>query len=175
MPFTDAFNYTIGNEGHQFTNDPDDPGGPTKYGITLKVLTEYFATHDKGIVPTAADVEALDLTEAAIIYQKMYWDALGLDGVTEPAKATAIFDMSVNCGKTGCTLLVQQALGIQADGAMGDLTRSTVNKIARVDFFFQFIKAIIDHYVAQVVKHPERIKYFHGWCDRAARLILLMN
>ena len=42
LGFQLAFNYLLGDEGHKFTNDPDDSGGPTKFGITKKAYEAYW-------------------------------------------------------------------------------------------------------------------------------------
>ena len=51
-----------------YVNDPDDPGGPTKYGVTLATLQTYGRdlTGDGRI--TARDVQALGKAEAARIF-----------------------------------------------------------------------------------------------------------
>lgn len=39
--FDDAFTYTIGNEGG-YSNDPNDSGGPTNFGITIGDLSRFL-------------------------------------------------------------------------------------------------------------------------------------
>lgn len=54
-------------EGVTYTNRPNDRGGPTKFGITLKTLSEW---RNKACMPE--DVEALEEPEARLIYQSIY-------------------------------------------------------------------------------------------------------
>ena len=81
--------------GARYTNDPRDPGGPTKYGITQKALAAW-----RGRSVSAADVQALGLPEARAIYKRDYWDKTGPQGADYlPAGLDAcLFDVSVNSG-----------------------------------------------------------------------------
>lgn len=75
-----------------YTNDPRDPGGETKYGISKRANPE-------------VDVKALTLEQAFDIYKKKYWDiyihmrpvSANLDNLPT-ALAVAVFDFGVNCG-----------------------------------------------------------------------------
>jgi len=53
----------IARESSEFTNHPDDSGGPTKYGITQGALSEYL-----GRPALVADVQTLDLAAATEFY-----------------------------------------------------------------------------------------------------------
>lgn len=81
--------------GARYTNDPRDPGGPTKYGITQKTLAAR-----RGRSVSAEDVQALGLDEARAIYKRDYWDKTGPHGADYlPAGLDAcLFDISVNSG-----------------------------------------------------------------------------
>jgi lysozyme family protein len=75
-----------------YSNHPSDPGGPTKFGITI-------FDYRKHIKPdaTAADVRAMTIEEAKRIYRTRYWDAQRCDEL--PAGVDyAVFDYGVNSG-----------------------------------------------------------------------------
>ena len=75
-----------------YTNHPDDPGGPTNFGITIADYRRYAKAD-----ATAADVRAMSVDEAKAIYRKRYWDAQRCDEL--PAGVDyAIFDYGVNSG-----------------------------------------------------------------------------
>lgn len=74
-----------------YTNDPDDPGGETKWGIAKKYHPD-------------VDIANLTLPDAMAIYQKEYWDiytkqnpALNLDTSLRDM-ACVVFDAGVNLG-----------------------------------------------------------------------------
>lgn len=81
ITFNKAFEFTIGLEG-QYSNDPNDPGGETKYGISKKYN------------PTV-DVKNLTLDQAKDIYYKKYWIPSGCDEATFPMDI-CLFDGAVN-------------------------------------------------------------------------------
>ncbi len=75
-----------------YSNHPDDPGGPTNFGITIVDYRRYAKAD-----ATAADVRAMSVDEAKVIYRKRYWDAQRCDEL--PAGVDyAVFDYGVNSG-----------------------------------------------------------------------------
>lgn len=77
--FQPALNIVLAFEGG-LVNDPADPGGITKFGISQRAY------------PTL-DIANLTLEDASVIYQRDYWEPLGLDG---KPWGTAL--MKFNCG-----------------------------------------------------------------------------
>lgn len=71
-------------EGKTYTNDPHDPGGETKYGISKKAYPK-------------EDIKNLTEERALEIYEKDYWDASGCNELPYPYNI-AVFDTAVNCG-----------------------------------------------------------------------------
>ena len=75
-----------------YTSHPDDPGGPTNFGITIADYRRYAKAD-----ATAADVRAMPVDAAKAIYRKRYWDAQRCDEL--PAGVDyAVFDYGVNSG-----------------------------------------------------------------------------
>lgn len=75
-----------------YSNHPFDPGGPTKYGITIYDYRLYINKNG-----TANDVKNLNLDQAKQIYRSKYWDALRCDEL--PAGVDyCVFDYGVNSG-----------------------------------------------------------------------------
>lgn len=81
--------------GARYTNDPRDPGGPTKYGITQGTLSGW-----RGKPVGAADVQALTEAEARAIYKARFWDKTGPHGadLLPAGLDSCLFDVSVNSG-----------------------------------------------------------------------------
>lgn len=84
MSFERAFDLVIGHEGG-YVNDPKDPGGETKFGIS------------KSAYPNL-DIKALTIEQARNIYLRDYWLGAGCDHVADPAMAMLMFDCAVNQG-----------------------------------------------------------------------------
>lgn len=84
---------TLVSEGNsRYTNHPSDPGGPTKYGITIHDVRLYLK---KGA--TAQDVKNLTEAQAKAIYRKHYWEKVKGDALPKGLDYT-VFDYSVNAG-----------------------------------------------------------------------------
>jgi lysozyme family protein len=81
--FKRAMEFTLRWEGG-YSNDPDDPGGETKYGISKKSYPQ-------------CDIKNLSEQEAIQIYISDYWLASGCEDVTYPMNLV-VFDSAVNCG-----------------------------------------------------------------------------
>jgi len=169
--FDYAFDMTLGLEGG-YSDDPDDRGGKTKYGITEAVFGDAIR---RGIIsPIRADIRELSLEEAKAIYRKDYWDRLQLGEVKDATIAAEIFDTAVNMGRMAATLICQRALNylgedVDEDGVMGRMTIAAVNrwckKDARALFVclngFQFMQ-----YVKIVNGNETQKKFARGWTKR---------
>lgn len=94
-----------------YVNDPDDPGGPTKYGITQSVAREYGYT---------GRMEDLTKEQANIIYLTLYVKDPGFDKFLEinPAIAHKLIDAGVNVGTSRVSLWFQKALNTYSRGGM---------------------------------------------------------
>ena len=81
--FDRAFSVVVGEEGG-YVNNPADPGGETKYGISKRQYPNI-------------DIKNLSLQQARDIYQRDYWNTHDLDSL-EYGKALLVFDTAVNGG-----------------------------------------------------------------------------
>lgn len=99
-----------------YVNDKRDPGGATKYGITIGTLSDWRKRR-----VTVADVQALTRDEAAAIYRANYWNPIRGDDLPSGIDAVA-FDAAVNSGVSRGAKWVQAAAGVTADGKIGPQT-----------------------------------------------------
>ncbi len=108
-----------------FVNDPDDPGGATKHGVTLATLRRLGidVNHDRRI--DLADVKALTPGQAVEIYLEHYFKAPGIAGLPEVIQAS-VFDMQVNAGTNAVKilqrLLTDMGFPCEVDGEIGPAT-----------------------------------------------------
>ena len=101
--FNKAFNNSLGHEGG-FVNDPDDAGGATKYGITLKTYKE---SHPEATVET---IKNLTVKDAEDFYFNEFWLRYGYDRIAVDDLAIKIFDAAINTGTRQAHLCLQRAL-----------------------------------------------------------------
>lgn len=98
--FEAAFAKTIIFEGGD-SNDPDDSGGLTRYGISQKAYPDL-------------DIKSLTLEAAKEIYRRDYWDKCGCDRMNDQRHAEIIFDIAVNMGVVAAKELLMETLKIDA-------------------------------------------------------------
>ena len=111
MSFDKAFALTVGVEGG-YVNDPSDPGGETKYGISHRAYPDI-------------DIKALTLDQAKDIYRRDYWQPASCDRMPERI-GHLVFDCAVHHGVKTAIKLLQRALKVADDGEFGPITRGTL-------------------------------------------------
>jgi lysozyme family protein len=117
---------TLDYEGG-YSNDPGDPGGPTKYGITIHDVRQYLNPH-----ATADDVKRLTLEQAKEIYAKHYWQPVAGDDWREGLDLS-VFDAGVNSGLGRAKPWAQYALnanGVTTFGGLATVARNLVTDAA---------------------------------------------
>jgi lysozyme family protein len=152
--FETAVAKTIRREGGDtLTDDPDDPGGLTRYGISKRAHPE-------------VDPRNLTLEGAKEIYRKDYWIPCRGDAIRNQMQAELIFDSAVNMGVNQAIKLAQIATGLEPTGAMDDAALSAVNDSEPGAFAAAFVLAKIARYLSLVKKNRKLEKYFYGWVRR---------
>ena len=162
MTDDDIIDGIIRREGSTYTNDPADPGGPTKYGITLATLRNYH--HDDAV--TADEVKALTESEARAIYRSLYIEIPGFGRIKCDNLRAFLVDWGVNSGPRTAIKALQSRLGLQVDGILGTLTAYKANAVAQPGLYDALINDRADFYAAIVAHDPEQAKFLHGWLAR---------
>lgn len=110
-----------------YVNHPADPGGATNKGVTQRVYDAW--RRSVGRVPRS--VKSIEASEVSDIYHDGYWFAAKCDKL--PAGVDyMVFDCAVNQGVGRAARLLQQALGVEADGKIGPKTLAAVAGAAPV-------------------------------------------
>ncbi|MEY8841079.1 holin-associated N-acetylmuramidase, partial [Cribrihabitans sp. XS_ASV171] len=119
-----------------FVDDPDDPGGATKYGVTIHTMRRLGLDLSGDGIVTVADVRALTRGQAVEIFLRHYFDQPGI--ATLPlALQPSIFDMYVNAGSNAVkilqTLLCAMGYQVTIDGVIGSQTAGAAARAAVPD------------------------------------------
>lgn len=149
------------------SDDPDDPGGLTNFGITQKLVDT---------LGLGWNVKNLTQAQALSFYQVYFWRFYHVPLLTDLVVATKVFDMLVNV--TGHAVgMVQSALNIlygsdvvKVDGALGPITAGYVNNIQtnQMSRFLLLLKQQLRaHYEQEVASLPSQSKFLDGWLRRA--------
>lgn len=119
-------NRVLAHEGG-YTNNPNDPGGPTNWGITIYDARKYWKPN-----VTIAEMRSMPVSVAIDIYEKMYWDKLQADALPGGVDYT-VFDYGVNSGVSRSAKVLQRVVGVKDDGKIGNITISAVEKFKPSD------------------------------------------
>src|SRR6056297_3752227 len=92
-----------------YVNDPDDPGGATKHGVTIHTMRRLGLDLDGDGQVTAQDVQRLSWDQALSIFLEHYYTRSRIDELPTPLQAS-VFDMYVNAGAQAVKIL-QRLLG----------------------------------------------------------------
>ena len=116
-----------------YVNDPDDPGGATKYGVTIHTMRRLGLDLDGDGAVTEADVRRLSVDDAVGLFLRHYFDAPRIKDLPDALHAT-VFDMYVNAGANAVKLL-QRLLNrmgedLAVDGVIGPLTAEAAHRAA---------------------------------------------
>jgi len=126
-----SFDLVIANEGG-FVNNILDPGGATNWGCTQAVWEGYI-----GHRVTTDDIKALTKEDVKPLYKKRYWDAIYGDALPSGLDY-CIFDCAINSGVSRAAKIIQEIVGVFADGAIGNNTVAAISQINPVTAINEF-------------------------------------
>jgi lysozyme family protein len=174
MSFEEALTAVVGDEG-DYSNEANDHGGETRFGITLQTARDYGYQ---------GDMHDLPFSTAVAIYKQNYWDFNSLDtiDVISSHLSLELFNIGVNLAPSRAAAWLQRALNafnkqgtiyrdIIADGVMGDQT------IAALNGFFAYrgregVDKVLpraigclqgEHYIAIAEHDPTQEDFTYGW------------
>lgn len=153
IEFDDIIEVVLEHEGG-YVNDPKDPGGETKYGISKRSYPD-------------EDIKNLTRQRAIEIYYQDYWYKNKVDKV--PSQLRHIyFDMAVNMGRGRAVKILQETANgkganIKVDGGLGP---NTLKAISNVEL--ERVRAYrIKYYADLVTRKPDLEKFYFGWFRRS--------
>ena len=119
-----------------YVNDPDDRGGPTKFGITLATARRWKLDLDSDGDVDASDVKLLSADHAVDVFLRDYFYRPKIHLIYDamPALGVQVFDLQVNSGRNAVKLL-QRTLnrhtdaGLDVDGLLGAKTFKALSKL----------------------------------------------
>lgn len=137
-----------------YVNDPDDPGGETKFGISKRAYPD-------------EDIANLSEARAMQIYYEDYYRKVKADQMPERI-AWHVFDFGVNAGVARSARMVQRLVGADPDGKIGPTTIALVNRYkGEFSLHILFMSARIRYYLDLTEKNIRNMKYLRGWLLRA--------
>lgn len=151
----------------------EDHAGPTKYGITIPVLSEEpWGDLDRDGDIDGDDIRELSRDQAEKIYFNQWWERYGYGNIKSQLLVTKVLDLSVNMGPRQCHKLLQRACWsngrfISVDGILGPVTMKTINRVFPIPLVTALRSEAAGFYRLLVEKHPDFDKFLKGWLKRA--------
>jgi len=167
--FEKAFKLVIEAEGG-FSNDPEDRGGATMWGITQAEIDTKIGHH-----ASIEEVKAFPIEKAKEIYKFKYWDRMRLDEVNNDMLKIMFFDQGVNRGCGTVVKQVEALVSTTADGLMDTITLSKINGTNALDLAFSFFKVSQISYIRIVKNNPSQMVFMLGWINRTHKLLNLIR
>lgn len=143
----------------KFTDHPDDLGGPTKGGITLTTLRAWRGNP----AVTVAELKALERPEARAIYQFMYLQPFA--SILDPALRHYCIDLGVLRGPRKAAMMLQDIVGVNADGWIGPKTLAAMEPFKRY-LLVMLIGSRFAHIAQRVRELPSQETFRRGWRNR---------
>ncbi len=162
MPITlnEALNFTLKWEGG-FTNDKDDPGGPTNKGIIQSVYNRF--RRRKGLnIQTVKNISDSEVLE---IYEKDYWNPVRAKYLKAPL-ALVMFDTAVNFGPSGAISRLQRALNLKVTGSWTKEISDIIHTCDAGDIALKICKLRIARRYSRVKEDDTQSKFLKGWLNR---------
>lgn len=171
--FISAVSSTLLHEGF-FSDDKDDPGGPTKYGVSLRFLRTkgLYGDFDGDGDVDRDDIWAMTEDEAVEVYYEFWWRQEGYDKIPGPVGAK-VFDIAINTGPKASNRSLQRAVravsGVHLvdDGILGRKSKAAVKKLDSDILLPAFRSEAAGHYRVLRQRNEVFRKYIEGWLNRA--------
>jgi lysozyme family protein len=156
-----------------YVNHPNDPGGPTNFGVSLAFLKDHGIDLNHDGVIDITDVKNMTIDQAVECFKIRFWDPGHYELVADQTIATKVFDMAVNMGPPQAHKLVQRACTdcgdpLVDDGALGTKSFGAINRLDPKALITAICKRQAGFYRALVAQDSRYGVFLAGWLDRAA-------
>lgn len=160
-PINDLITEIIEDEGGAtVTNDPNDGGGRTQYGISEKSNPEAWA-----------DGKVTE-EEARAIYFKKYVVSPHFDKITHRVLQHQLVDFGVLSGPGVATQHLQRALGVEDDGILGPQTLAALAAADSKIINNRVMTSRVRMLGRIVNRRRSQAEYIQGWLDRSCSFLV---
>ncbi len=170
--FDDVFDVILEHEGG-LSDDPNDPGDITKYGISLKFLESEGVDIDGDGDSDADDIRALTKKFAKEIYYHRWWLKYRYERITNLTVATKVVDLAINMGANRAHKVVQRAVNhvypglLVVDGILGVKSLVAINHMPEKVLMDEIRLEAKEYYLSLVERNPKLNVFINGWLRRA--------
>lgn len=147
-----------------YSNDPDDPGGETHWGVSKRSYPNL-------------DIRNLTFEDACTkVYFPDFWKIYGLSEINPQKVANNLFLALINMNPPDAIKCLQRALNaistngsFLVDGRLGPQTVRGINNCQQMWLIDRFRIELSLYYLSVVNAHPKELKFLKGWIGRALK------
>lgn len=180
--FNIAVGHLLAHEGG-FNDDPNDNGGATNFGISLRSLKTIKDEDGDGFLDgdldrdgdvDIVDIQNLSIQDAKNIYRSQWFERYGYRELENQELINGLLALSVHAGPGRAHRILQTAISthfpIKIDGLIGRKTLAAANhkKLQEGDrLVVEFKHETASFYRRIVERDRTQIKFLNGWINRA--------
>lgn len=174
--FNKSVEFVLKHEGG-FSNHPNDPGGATNFGISLRLLEQQGIDIDGDGDIDIDDIKGVTKVKAKEIYKELWWDKYRYERIESTDIAKKVFDIAVNAGAVRSHKITQRAVNrirnglLFVDGKLGTKSFAAINGIIARGLYLNLYKAIQKEqelfYIDIANKNKKLQVFLTGWLNRA--------
>lgn len=148
-------------EGNSFVCHPNDPGGATKWGVTIGTFRSIYGRNK-----TVNDLKNMTEEQWNYIFKVHFWDKWKADQIESQSIANLVVDWLWTSGNYGIKY-PQSVLGVTADGKVGPKTIAAINNYSNQKELFQKLWNRRKKHFEDIVKNrPSSSCFLRGWLNR---------
>jgi len=153
MNFDMAFDRLMGHEGG-YVNNPLDPGGETKYGISKRSYPD-------------EDIKGMTRERAKVIFRRDFWNRINGDKLYDGV-AFQLADLAYHSGPETSVRLFQRALRVSDDGHWGPISQASASAMSESDQIMRLNGVRLDW----LTYRSNWLDASRGWARRIAANLL---
>lgn len=151
-----------------FVDNPNDPGGATNKGITLKTFKKYAT--DLNVEGTEDNLKRLTKSQAALIYEKGYWNPSNATKIDDKQFGWLYFDTYLNGG--GTQVLNSTLSNFEVEKLTGIKALNTLLPLWQAENLFYLYKSERKCRFDKIIEDNPKLGTFKtGWYNRVDRFI----
>lgn len=156
-------------EGTKFTDRKNDRGGPTKFGVTLKLFSAFM-----GREMTVEALKSMERSMAIDILHSEFCFKPKLSAIHDERVKLCAIDFAIHSGPVQAVRSVQYASEMAAphDGVLGPQTQAALNLAVAADVHRKMLAYRL-RFLSDLVKADPTQADHRGWWNRIATLMEL--
>jgi len=158
----EIIDYVMRDLEGEYTNDANDAGGETLWGVTEIAWKDCLNQTDVEWPPYSFDYDT-----AKGVYE-YFWDKMGVDYLPEVLQLP-YFAFGFNAGYGTAIKFMQEELGLKVDGIAGPITRGSFREIPDIDLA---LYGFVSHCVLYYSHLDDFVHFGRGWINRLLKSLI---